>query len=173
MSKFILRAWHSDDIPAIAQAANNEKIASNLRNAFPYPYSEEDARQFICGCIERGENRQITRAIIVDGHAVGSIGVFLGKDIYEKTAEVGYWLAEEYWGQGIMTAAVQQICREAFDKFDIVRIYAEPFEHNTGSRRVLEKSGFACEGVMRNGAFKNGRVISFCMYALLHPGFEK
>lgn len=97
----------------------------------------------------------------------GSIGVFVQTDVYEKSAELGYWLSEEYWRQGIMTAAVRQICREAFARFDLLRIYAEPFAHNRGSRRVLEKAGFTCEGTMRNGVFKNGQVHSYCMYALL------
>lgn len=57
--------------------------------------------------------------------------------------------------------------REAFAAFDIVRIYAEPFAHNAGSRRVLEKAGFTCEGMMRNGVYKNGQIHSYCMYALL------
>lgn len=103
----------------------------------------------------------------MDGKAVGSIGVFVMDDVYEKSAELGYWLAEEYWGKGIMTEAVKNICREAYDKFDIVRIFAEPFEHNKASRKVLEKAGFTCEGIMRDGVFKNGKVYSYYMYSLL------
>ena len=66
-----------------------------------------------------------------------------------------------------MTQAVKRICREAYEKFDIIRIFAEPFAHNDGSRRVLEKAGFTCEGIMRDGVFKNGNVYSYCMYSLL------
>ena len=79
---------------------------------------------------------------------------------------------EEHWGKGIMTEAVRQICREAFARFDLLRIFAEPFADNRGSRRVLEKAGFTCEGTMRNGIFKNGRVRSYCMYALLREEIE-
>ena len=167
MKEFILREWKSDDAESVAQAANNEKIAANLRNSFPYPYTLEDAKWYVEDCIKRGEDKQITKAIEIDGRAVGSIGIFVQDDVYEKSAELGYWLSEEYWKQGIMSEAVKQICREAFEKFDIVRIYAEPFEHNMGSRGVLEKAGFTCEGIMRNGAYKNGNVYSYCMYSLL------
>lgn len=167
MKEFILRGWKSEDAESVAQVANNEKIAANLRNAFPYPYTLEDAKWYVEDCIKHGEDKQITRAIEIDGKAVGSIGIFLQDDVYEKSAELGYWLSEEYWGQGIMTEAVKQICREAFEKFDIIRIYAEPFEHNMGSRGVLEKAGFTCEGTMRNGVYKNGNVYSYCMYSLL------
>lgn len=167
MQQFVLREWKQDDAEAVALAANNQKIAENLRNAFPYPYTLEDAKWYVNDCIARADERQITRAIVVDGAVVGSIGVFVQTDVYEKSAELGYWLSEDYWGKGIMTAAVRQICREAFERFDLLRIYAEPFAHNQGSRRVLEKAGFTCEGTMRNGVFKNGQVHSYCMYALL------
>ncbi len=167
MRKFELRKWQLEDVADVAHYANNERIAANLRNIFPYPYVLADAEVYVGSCVEDDEERQICRAIVVDGHAVGSIGIFCGSDVYEKSAELGYWLAEEYWGQGIMTEAVKSICREAFEKFDIVRIYAEPFAYNTGSRRVLEKAEFALEGIMRRGVCKNGKIYDYCMYALL------
>ena len=167
MSEFTLRPWKEDDAEAVAVAANNKKIAQNLRNVFPHPYTFADAQWYVNDCIARGEECQITRAIVVDGKAVGSIGIFVKDDVYEKSGELGYWLAEEYWGNGIMTEAVKRICREAYEKFDIIRIFAEPFAYNDGSRRVLEKAGFTCEGIMRDGVFKNGNVYSYCMYSLL------
>lgn len=167
MERFLLRDWQETDAGAVAEAANNPKIADKLRNVFPHPYTLEDAKWFVNDCISKGSERQLTRAIVADGRAVGSIGVFLMEDVYEKSAEIGYWLSESYWGSGIMTEAVKQICREAFARYPIVRLFAQPFEHNIGSRKVLEKAGFACEGVMRNGVYKNGRVYSYCMYSLL------
>ena len=165
--EFILRAWKKEDAESVAVAANNERIARNLRNVFPHPYTLADAEWYVNDCIAHGEEHQITRAIVVDGKAVGSIGIFVKDDVYEKSGELGYWLAEEYWGKGIMTEAVIRICREAYEKFDIIRIFAEPFAHNMGSRRVLEKAGFTCEGIMRDGVYKNGKVYSYCMYSLL------
>ncbi|MCI9331312.1 MAG: GNAT family N-acetyltransferase [Oscillibacter sp.] len=164
---FTLRSWQQEDATSIAKAANNPKIAANLRNVFPSPYTLADAEWYVSDCINQGEERQLTRAIIIEGEAAGSIGVFRKEDVYEKSAELGYWLAQAHWGQGVMTKAVRQICREAFERFDILRIFAEPFADNLGSRRVLEKAGFTCEGTMRNGIFKNGRVHSYCIYALL------
>lgn len=165
--KFELRKWQDTDINDVACYANNIKIACNLRNVFPYPYTKENAEDYVLSCANNNEERQICRAIIINNHAVGSVGIFLGADVYEKSAELGYWLAEEYWGKGIMTAAVKQICEEAFKKFAIFRIYAEPFAHNTGSRKVLEKAGFTLEGIMKQGVYKNGTVLDYCMYALL------
>ena len=106
-------------------------------------------------------------AIEAGGEAVGSIGVFRKDNVYRKSAELGYWLAEPFWGRGIMTRAVEQICAIAFDTLGVVRIFAEPFAENTKSRRVLEKAGFHLEGTMRRSVYKEGRVMDSCMYALL------
>lgn len=164
---FTLRKWQTGDVPSIAEKANNFNIAKNLRNAFPHPYTMADALLFVNECIENEGERQMTRAIEVGGRAVGSIGIFLMNDVYERSGELGYWLAEDYWRRGIMSRAVKQICKEAFAAYDIIRIYAEPFADNAGSRGVLEKAGFTCEGTMRNGIWKNGKVHSYCMYSLL------
>ncbi len=164
---FTLRKWKREDIPHIAASANNPSIAKNLRNAFPHPYLLADAVYFVNECIESEGQGRMTRAIEVDGKAVGSIGIFLMEDVYEKSGELGYWLAEDYWRRGIMSRAVKMICREAFARFDMIRIFAEPFADNAGSRGVLEKAGFTCEGTMRNGIYKNGEVHSYCMYSLL------
>lgn len=167
MKDFKLRVWKTEDAKSLAQAANNPNIAKNLRNAFPNPYTLEDAIWFINDSIINAERKQINYAIVVDGQAVGGIGISVKDDVYEKSAELGYWLAEDFWRKGIMSRAVQTICKEAFGIFDIVRIFAEPFADNEGSRGVLEKAGFTNEGTMRNGVFKNGEIHSYCMYSIL------
>jgi ribosomal-protein-alanine N-acetyltransferase len=164
---FELREWELSDADDVAKYANNEKIACNLRDVFPYPYTIQDARGYIESCLTADKTKQLCYAIVANHHAVGSIGVFLGTDVYRKSAELGYWLAEEYWGKGIMTEAVRKICGKAFDVFDINRIYAEPFTHNIGSRKVLEKTGFVLEGIMRSGVCKGNQIFDYCMYALL------
>lgn len=167
MKDFKLRVWKTEDAKSLAQAANNPNIAKNLRNAFSNPYTLEDAIWFINDSITNAERKQINYAIVVDGQAVGGIGISVKDDVYEKSAELGYWLAEDFWRKGIMSRAVQTICKEAFETFDIVRIFAEPFADNEGSRGVLEKAGFTYEGTMRNGVFKNGEIHSYCMYSIL------
>ena len=171
MKEFKLRTWKTEDAKALAQSANNLNIAKNLRNVFPNPYTLEDAVWYINDSIANVEKKQINYAIVVDGKAVGSIGIFVKDDVYEKSAELGYWLSEDYWRKGIMSKAVQIICKAAFERFDIIRIFAEPFADNAGSRRVLEKVGFICEGTMRNGVYKNGEVHSYCMYSILREEF--
>ena len=100
--EFILRQWRREDAADVLRYANNDKIARNLRDVFPHPYTLEDAKEFITDCLEAKESLMF-RAIEVDGHAVGSIALCLGSDVYRMTAELGYWLAEDFWGKGIMT----------------------------------------------------------------------
>lgn len=164
---FALRPWRLDDAVLMQPYANNPKVAQNLRNGFPMPYTLDDARSFIESCVANDGNRRILRAIEIDGMPVGSIGVFLGSDVYEKTAEIGYWLAEPYWGRGIMPRAVRQICAQAFAQFDLECIYAEVFSCNPASCRVLEKVGFTREGIKRRGVYKNGRVMDGVLHTLL------
>lgn len=164
---FVLRKWDENDVAYVQKYANNEKIAANLRNAFPHPYTMDDAKEYIRSSIEKDGRRQVTRAITVDGKAVGSIGVFMGSDVYEKSAELGYWLGEPFWGNGIMPEAIGKMCRYVFAKYDIERIFAEPFARNMPSRRALEKAGFALEGILKNSVYKNEVLQDSCMYALL------
>ena len=112
-------------------------------------------------------NETFAFAITTEGKVIGSIGVFRQGNIHRRTAELGYYIAEAYWGKGLMTKAVRQICRYVFDNSDILRIYAEPFAFNAASCRVLEKAGFQYEGTLRSNAVKNGSVIDMKMYSLL------
>ena len=163
---YILRKWRMSDAKDLASALNNEKILNNLRDGLPLPYTEKDAADYISAMLSADENNTFAYAVTVDDRAVGSIGAFRQSNIHRQTAELGYYLAEEYWGHGIMTNAVLQICSQIFETTDILRIYAEPFSYNIGSCRVLEKAGFTFEGIMKNNAVKNGRVIDMAMYSL-------
>jgi ribosomal-protein-alanine N-acetyltransferase len=66
-----------------------------------------------------------------------------------------------------MSLAIKQICAEAFKKFNINRIFAEPFAYNQGSRKALENSGFVLEGILKKSVFKNGNFYDSCIYALV------
>lgn len=162
-----IRKWKLTDAKDIAVALSNKKIQDNLRDGLPYPYSEQDGIDFISSMLSANEDETFAFAITLDDKVIGSIGVFRQQNIHRQTAEMGYYIAEEHWGKGIMTDAVKQICEYVFKNSDILRIYAEPFAYNTGSCRVLEKTGFQYEGTLRNNAVKNGKVIDMKMYSLL------
>lgn len=162
-----IRQWRESDAPDLAAALSNEKILDNLRDGLPFPYTEKDGLDFIKAMLSSEKNDTFPFAVTVDDKAIGSIAVFRQGNIHRLTGELGYYIAEEYWGNGIMTQAVRQICEYVFKNSDLIRIYAEPFAYNTASCRVLEKAGFQLEGVLRNNAIKNGKVLDMKMYSLI------
>lgn len=160
-----IRKWKLSDAANLAAALSNKKVQDNLRDGLPYPYTEQDGIDFISAMLSADKNDTFAFAITIDDKAIGSIGAFRQSNIHQLTAELGYYIAEEYWGKGIMTEAVKQICEYVFSVSDIIRIYAEPFAYNTASCRVLEKSGFQYEGTLRKNAVKNGKVLDMKLYS--------
>jgi RimJ/RimL family protein N-acetyltransferase len=112
----LLRSWSAEDARALQCYANNRNIWLNLRDGFPHPYTSEDAHAFL-GCVTQ-EKPERTFAIATSAEAIGCIGLRLGSDVHRKTAELGYWLAEPFWNRGIMSEAVIEFTRHAFELFD-------------------------------------------------------
>ena len=162
-----IRRWELFDARDLATALSNKKIQDNLRDGLPFPYTEEDGKAFISAMLTADETDTFAFAITADGKVIGSIGAFRQTNIHNKTAELGYYIAEECWGKGITTEAVKQLCDYVFSHTDIIRIYAEPFAYNIASCRVLEKAGFQYEGTLRSNALKNGKVLDMKMYSKL------
>lgn len=164
-----IRKWKLSDAKDLAELLSNKKISDNLRDGIPYPYTEKDGTEFISAMLAADERDTFAFAVTVNDKAIGSVGAFRQDNIHNKTAELGYYLSEKYWGNGLMTEAVQQLCDHIFANSDIIRIYAEPFAHNVASCRVLEKVGFQCEGTLRRNAVKNGKVLDMKLYSKLKP----
>jgi len=162
-----LRSWETSDIDRLVVIADNYEIAKNLTNKFPHPYTRESGEGFIA--FARSHDPRAIMAIEVEGELAGGVGLHLQEDIFEKNAELGYWLAEEYWGKGIMTAAVREIVDYGFQAFDINRIFARPFGSNVGSQKVLEKAGFILEATLSKTIYKNGEYEDEVIYAIRSP----
>lgn len=162
-----LRPWEPTDAAALAALLSDRRVQDRLRDGLPYPYTEEDGRAYIAAMLAAEKDDTFAFAVTVEGRVVGNVGAFRQGNIHRCTAELGYYLAREYWGRGIMTEAVRQLCAYVFAETDILRIFAEPFADNIGSCRVLEKAGFSYEGTLRGSAVKNGRVLDMRMYARL------
>jgi [ribosomal protein S5]-alanine N-acetyltransferase len=167
----ILRPWEIEDANELAVIANNKNVADNLRDGFPNPYSIDDAYKWLDLVIPVNDPPKYF-AIIYSKKLAGSIAVVTKEDIYRKNVEIGYFLAEDLWGKGIITNAIRAITSYAFSKFDIVRVYAEPFADNPGSRRVLEKAGFKCEAIFRKNVIKNGIIKDSCIYSVLKEDYQ-
>lgn len=163
----LLRPWRETDAAACAALADDEGVAANLRDVFPYPYTEQDAHDFIALCLAADPGKALYCAVEVDGAFAGSISLTRGGDIARKSAELGYWFGRPFWGKGVATAAVRQMCAQGFGTWDIVRIFAEPFSCNRASCRVLEKDGFAHEGTKRLSVYKRGALLDSELYALI------
>ncbi|MFT3738248.1 MAG: GNAT family protein [Breznakibacter sp.] len=160
-----LRPWQKHDILALAQLADNYKIAQNLRDSFPSPYTIADAQKWVACNLEYPEPNPI-RAIDYNGNLVGCAAAFLKDDVLRKNAEIGYWLGEQYWGKGIATVAVGLLVDYLFNNFDVHRVYAEVFGYNQASCRVLVKNRFVQEAVLRECIYKNGKFHDNLVFAL-------
>ena len=149
-----LRKLAESDASNLVKYGNNKKIAQNLTDSFPSPYTEEAAHKFI-QFASTTDKAQI-RAIAIDGELIGVVGLYIQDDIMCKNAELGYWVAESFWGQGIATIAIKQAIDLGFQNLDIVRIFARPYGSNKASQRVIEKLGFTKEAQIKQNLYKWG-----------------
>jgi RimJ/RimL family protein N-acetyltransferase len=163
LERCTIRPWRLDDAGSLARHANNRKVWLAVRDTFPQPYTIDDAQKFIRGAI--AEQPATRFCIEINGTAVGGIGVHPGQDVHRRTATVGYWLGEEFWGRGIMTEAVTAVTNFCFKNFPLRRISAEVFANNPASARVLEKASFTFEGRLKNNVVKDGQVLDSLLYA--------
>jgi [ribosomal protein S5]-alanine N-acetyltransferase len=164
-----VRAWLKTDAEPLAEHANNIKVAGNLRDRFPHPYTVKDARSFLRQAIAAKDPTNL--AIEADGVAAGAIGYVPGRDVERFSAEIGYWLGEAFWGRGIVTEALQLVTRHAFDEMNFLRLFALPFADNVGSVRVLEKAGYVREGLLRCSSVKFGMPRDQYLFARVNPAW--
>jgi Acetyltransferases, including N-acetylases of ribosomal proteins len=170
IDNLLLRPITLSDKESLAQIANNKKIWLNVRDVFPHPYSVQDAENFINMI---ADIEPVTRfGIFLDGQMAGMIGLHPQQDVYRKNAEIGYWLGEPFWGQGIATKSLKLVLKYGFDQLKINRIFASVFEYNTASMRVLEKCGFQKEGISRKAIYKNEQFWDDHRYAILSPTLQ-
>jgi RimJ/RimL family protein N-acetyltransferase len=162
----VVRDWRPSDAASLALHANDRRIWLNLRDRFPHPYTLADAQSFLTTAATMSPPTFF--AIAIDSEAVGGIGYTLHQDVERISAEIGYWLGTAFWGRGIMTSALTEVTRYAFERHaDLRRIYAVPYAWSDASMRVLQKAGYRLEGRMRQSAIKDGKVTDQLMYAVL------
>jgi len=159
---FKLRPWDINDLEAVYKNANNINITRFMSDGFPD--SIEKWKSFLEFATKN--TAILYLAIDINGQAVGGIGISPKTDYMQKNAELGYWLSEAYWGNGIVTKAIKEIVKMAFDRFDITRVYATPFGTNYPSHKVLEKAGFTLEARFEKIVFKNGEYLDEWVYAI-------
>jgi [ribosomal protein S5]-alanine N-acetyltransferase len=161
----LLRPWQPSDEESLVHHANNRNVWINLADRFPHPYTRANADEWIG--IASKHTPLYDFAIVVDGIAVGGVGIILKEGIRRRTAEIGYWLGEEFWGRGIATEALNAMTGYAFSQFDLVRIQASVFEWNPASMRVLEKAGYQREAVLKQNVTKDHHIMDEYIYSLI------
>lgn len=166
-----LRPWREGDIADLATLANSRAVWRNLRDRFPHPYGEDDARAWV-DCCKTEVDDEWRWAIEREGRLCGGIGLRRGGDVARFSAELGYWLGEAHWGQGNATAAVRAVVEWAFACTDIRRVGARVMHWNPASARVLEKAGFRAEGRTRLSSFKDGYFVDDLHFGCLRGDAE-
>ena len=150
----MLRPWARGDSASLVRHANNINVARHLRDRFPHPYTRADAAAFLAHCLAADTISSF--AIEIDGQAIGGAGFVRGTDVERFSAEVGYWLGEEYWGRGIATESVELLTRYLFEDLGLLRLFALPLADNAASIRVLEKARYEREALLRSSCVKYG-----------------
>ena len=168
--EFRLRPWNKNDLKNLVEYANNWNVAKNLTDKFPFPYSEINGMKFIDFATKDIPIHIF--AIDIDEQAVGGIGIHPQEDIHRKNAELGYWLAEPFWGQGIISRAINQMIKFAFETYEIDRIFARPFGTNIPSQRALEKNDFILEGKFEKVLIKDGELLDELIYAIRRDNWK-
>lgn len=163
-----LRRFRSEDLDDLVALADNPNVSRCLTLRFPSPYRFEDAVAWLE--ITQAEAIPHNFAIEWQGRLVGGIGLEPLADVFSGTAHLGYWLGEPYWGKGLAAGAAARIIPYAFSELAFTRLQAFVFAGNTGSMRVLEKSGFIREGLLRGHVRKNGMVTDAVIYGRLRDG---
>jgi RimJ/RimL family protein N-acetyltransferase len=181
--RLILRAFRVDDAPRVRELAGEREIAATTTH-IPHPYEEGLAEAWIGSQAERRSSGQaVVFAVqlrgdldapadeaLRAGELVGAVGLELDQE--NRQAEMGYWIGKPYWGRGLATEAAQAVLRFGFEELSLNRVHAGHFEHNTSSRRVLEKIGMKCEGCRRQHVRKWGRFADLVVYGILVDEYE-
>jgi ribosomal-protein-alanine N-acetyltransferase len=169
--RIVLRGLVEEDAEEFARVANNKKIARNMGEGFCYPYTLEDAKDWIKVANE-GKKKDKSFVIIFEGDIVGGVNFTLKEGIRSGDTAGGYWIGEEFWGKGIATEAWSLVRDYAFENFDIRRFSAGSYSWNKASHRVLEKCGMKKEGVIRDAIIRFGEVCDDVRFGITRSEWE-
>ena len=170
VGKYKVRSYKPSDKEALVKYANNYNVSKNLRDSFPFPYTEKNAKTWLYSVLN--QYPELNFAISNNSELIGGIGLMPQPDVYKYSAEIGYWLAEPFWGKGISTRALIAVTRYVFNNFDINRLFAGVFEGNIASQKVLEKASYKLEGRLGKTVYKENIFKDQFMYSILREEFE-
>lgn len=163
--RFILRPYKMSDAVALAKNINSKKVC-RYTSSIPYPYTLPDARKWLKKC-QAGNDKSLNFAIEINGEVAGAVGIH--EIVNNHKAEIGYWLAEKYWGKGIVSEAVKLLTGYIFNRFSLKKVYAYVMPPNKASARVLIKNGFKQEGLLRKHIKKAGKFYDAIIFGRIKP----
>jgi RimJ/RimL family protein N-acetyltransferase len=159
-----IRSFELTDKDSLVKYANNINVSKNLKDGFPFPYTESNAEEWLMFACN--QNPEFSFAIATAKELVGGIGIAPQEDVYRYSVEIGYWLAEPFWGRGIVTNALKEMTKYTFNNFNYNRIFAGVFEGNTASEEVLKKAGYKLEATLKKSVYKKGKFLDQYIYSI-------
>jgi len=158
-----LRDFNEGDADQLLCILNDPEVIKFLSSKIPTPYTLKDAQWWI----STGSKTSMVKAIEFNGSLVGCIGAEQGEFEYKRSAEIGYWIAKDFWRRGIATQAINEITSLVFNTTDIIRLFASVFSSNTASMHVLGKCGFELESVHKKSIYKNDEFYNNHVFSIL------
>lgn len=148
---------------------NSDPLALKYVPRAPFT-SISQAEEKLTECLDGFEKRTCIWWVLSlkdTGERIGYTGLF-GIDRPHNNAEIGYGLLPPWWGRGYATEAVSEIVGFGFDTLGLHRIYGQVVPGNTASEKILERLGFAREGVLTDAQFARGRYFHLALYARIN-----
>lgn len=140
--RLILRPWKETDAESLYEYAKNPNVGPVA--GWPVHTSVENSLEIIKTVLSVPETYAV--CLKEDDQAIGSIGLMIGSasnlDLPDDEGELGYWIGEPFWGQGLIPEAIKCIIKHAFDDLDLKRLWCGYFDGNIKSKRAQEKCGF-------------------------------
>ncbi len=170
-NRLILSDLKADDIKDIVKYASNKNISDTTLN-IPFPYSEKDAIYWINLSnqgFQNGTSVIFGIRLKKDKKFVGGIG--LGIDKKHHRAEMGFWVAEKFWGKGIATEASALMIKYGFNKLKLNKITSSHFRSNPASGKVMLKNGMTKEGELNEHILKNSKFHDLIVYGITRKEF--
>jgi ribosomal-protein-alanine N-acetyltransferase len=151
------RLYNLDYADTFAQMRNNPNVLDNGYDKTPNPFTKQDAIDFMN--IQLSKKKPQRFLIFYNNELAGEVGISIQDDVHRLCAEIGYFIAEPFWGKGLATQAVKKMTDYTFENFEIVRMVAGVFEFNKASMKALEKNGYYLESIRKKAVIKKGEII--------------
>lgn len=157
--RLLYRGFKMSDAPIIHAFLQEKEIIDNTIS-IPYPYQKGMAEAWISTHQAQLELNDYKYAVVLKetDSLIGAIEIVVNETF--KHGCLGYWLGKPYWGQGYGTEMLARIIQFGFEDLNLHRLYADHFDHNIASGRIMEKNGMIQEGRLREHKIKNGKFVS-------------